>query len=420
MIRKILQVRPVILLFFVLLSAVALGNGLSEAVYSNYFKEVYNVTAFQRGLIEFPRELPGLLCVFIVSVLGFLGDIRVSFIAQILAFVGVIMLGMFTPAFGVMLIFLFINSMGMHLFIPLRDSICMALAEPDQIGRRMGQYSSIKSAFGFIAALIVFFGFRTGLFSFKTPVKWIFVVSAIFFACAMVVNAFMIRLVKPQKLASYKTKLVFRRQYGGYYILAILFGIQKQVTGVYGTWVIVDLLMKKTDTIALLSIVVGFACIFFMNLVGKWLDRFGIKRMMYIDAFSFIGVYAVYGLAVWGINSNILPGQGATVWLIYQLFVLDRLSLQINMVKSVYLRSIAQSEDDVTSTLSMGTSLYHVSSILAAIAGGYVWANWGSHWVFILGTVLSLGNLYVAYRVQPDNKEGLVEEVSSISAGAAL
>ena len=139
-----------------------------------------------------------------------------------------------------------------------------------------------------------------------------------------------------------------------------------------------------------------------------------------IDAFSFIGVYAVYVLAVWGINSNILPGQGATVWLIYQLFVLDRLSLQINMVKSVYLRSIAKSEDDVTSTLTMGTSLYHVSSILAAIAGGYVWANWGSHWVFILGTVLSLGNLYVAYRVQPDNKEGLVEEVSSISAGAAL
>ena len=62
MIKKILRIRPEIFLFFLLLSAVALGNGLSDAVYSNYFKEVYQVTAFQRGLIEFPRELPG-LCV---------------------------------------------------------------------------------------------------------------------------------------------------------------------------------------------------------------------------------------------------------------------------------------------------------------------------------------------------------------------
>ena len=54
MIKKSLRMRPELFLFFVLLSAVALGNGLSDAVYSNYFKEVYQVTAFQRGLIEFP------------------------------------------------------------------------------------------------------------------------------------------------------------------------------------------------------------------------------------------------------------------------------------------------------------------------------------------------------------------------------
>ena len=420
MIKKSLRMRPELFLFFVLLSAVALGNGLSDAVYSNYFKEVYQVTAFQRGLIEFPRELPGLLCVLIIGMLSFLGDLRASLIAQILAFAGVLMLGIFTPSFGVMLIFLFINSMGMHLFMPLQDAIGMSLAEPDQIGRRMGQYYSVRSAFGFIAALIVFLGFRTGLFTFNTPIKWIFIVSAIFFVCAVVVNTFMIRRVKSQKLESYKTKLVFKKEYYRFYILAILHGIQKQVTNVYSTWVIVDLLMKKADTVALLSIVVGFASIFFMNLIGKWMDQFGIRRMMYVDALSFIGIYAVYGLTVWGITSRILPGHGATVWLVYLLFVLDRLSMQINMVKSVYLRSIAQSDDDVTSTLSMGTSLDHVISILAAIAGGYVWANWGSQWVFFLGALFSLGNLYVAYRIKKDKEEGIFREPGHVPTQVTL
>jgi len=60
--QKIKQMKPGVFLFFVLVAAVALGNGLSDGVYSNYFKEVYQITAFQRGLIEFPRELPGLCC----------------------------------------------------------------------------------------------------------------------------------------------------------------------------------------------------------------------------------------------------------------------------------------------------------------------------------------------------------------------
>src|SRR5665647_1958953 len=126
--KKILQMRPEVLMFFILISAVSLGNGLSDGVYSNYFKEVYQITAFQRGFIEFPRELPGLLCALMIGILGFLGDLRVSFIAQVLAIIGVTMLGLFTPTFGVMLIFLFINSMGMHLFMPLQDAIGMTLA----------------------------------------------------------------------------------------------------------------------------------------------------------------------------------------------------------------------------------------------------------------------------------------------------
>jgi hypothetical protein len=51
-----------------------------------YYKKVYYVTAFQRGFIEFPRELPGLLCVLVIGTLGFLGDLKVAFIAPLLRY----------------------------------------------------------------------------------------------------------------------------------------------------------------------------------------------------------------------------------------------------------------------------------------------------------------------------------------------
>ena len=411
MLKKISKMRTEVIMFFILISLVALGNGLSDRVYSNYFKEVYQVTAFQRGFIEFPRELPGILSVFVIGFLGFLGDLRVAFIAQILALIGITTLGLFTPSFGIMLIFLFINSLGMHLFMPLQDAIGMSLAEEDKVGQRMGQFFSVRAAIGLIAGLLVFFGFRTGLFSFDTSIKWIFIVSAGAFILAAVMTGIMIKRIKPIKSASRKFKLVFRKEYRYFYLLTILRGVQKQIAFVYGTWVIVDLLRKGADTIAMLTIVGGFVSIFFLNLLGKWMDKFGIKRMMYFDALTFIGVYVLYGLVVWGIESAFFPKHGLAIWIVYLLFILDRLSMQMRMIKSIYLRSIAWKEDEVTSSLTMGMSLDHVVSILAALAGGVVWTQWGSQWVFFLAALFSLGNLYVAYRVQPEKEKELAEKM---------
>jgi MFS family permease len=403
--------RPEVFLFFILISLVAFGNGLSDSVYSNYFKEAYNVTAFQRGFIEFPRELPGLLCALVIGLLSFLGDIRTAFIAQILACCGVIMLGLFTPAFGVMLIFLFVNSLGMHLFMPLQDAIGMSMAEPDKVGHRMGQYFSVRAAVGLMASLLVFFGFRFGFFSFHSQIKWIFILAAAAFIGSAIVAAIMIRKVKPIKSVRKKTKLVLRKQYRYYYLLTILHGVQKQIAYVYGIWIIVDLLLKKADTIALLTIVVGFISIFFLNKLGRWMDHFGIKKMMYVDALTFIVVYIIYGFVVLGITSGMFPKEGITIWIVYLLFVLDRLSMQIGMVKSIYLRSIAWDPEEVTSTLSMGISLDHVVSIIAAMAGGLVWSRLGSHWVFFMAAAFSLGNLYVAFRVQPEKEKALADKM---------
>ena len=126
--------RSALLLFFLLLALTALANGLSDGVYGNYFKEVYDVTAVQRGFIEFPRELPGLLCMLVIALLSRLGDLRIAFFAQLLALRRADGARGLDAVLCVMLVFLFINSMGMHLFMPLQDAIGMFArrARPDR------------------------------------------------------------------------------------------------------------------------------------------------------------------------------------------------------------------------------------------------------------------------------------------------
>ena len=394
-----------LLLFFLMIGFVAFSNGVVDSILGNYYKEVYNVTPVQRGFIEIPRELPGILCSFFFALLSFLSDIKVTLVGSILAVIGLFCLGMFTPSFMVMMVFLFIHSIGMHLATPLSDAICMDLSEPDKVGARMGQYVSVKSAAAFLASLLVFLGFRSGIFTFSSEKKIIFFVAmaAYFFACVMCV---IISVKKKQSKASgaKSVRFIFRKHYLFYYTLTTLHGVQKQIALVYGSWVVIDILMKGADTIALLLITSSFICTFIMRYVGRMIDRFGIKNMLFFEALFFIGVYSMYGATVWAIDSGPFGSNGFSVFLVYIFFVLDRMSMQLGMIKAVYMRSIAIDAAEITSTLSTGITLDHILSLPAAMVGGYIWAQWGSHWVFLMAALFSFGNLFVAWKVNPEKE----------------
>jgi MFS family permease len=391
-------------LFFAVVVAVNLAAGFSEGLFSNYFKEVYHTDGFQRGLIEFPREMPGVITFFLVSALSFLGDITIAIFAQGIAAFGLMALGLMTPSFGVMLVFLFINSLGVHLYMPLRDSIGMSLSEPDQVGKRMGQFGGISYAMLTIAGITVFMLFRFEVFSLTSKIKWPFVISAVFYLFAM---AMMIKLKTETgqiRVKREKIKWIFRKEYKFYYMLAIVFGVQKQVMLVFGPWVLIETLGQRVDVIVMLGIIASTLGMFFMPQLGRWIDRFGVKKLLYADALSFIFVYLCYGVLSHGFNVGLLAKVGLPVILTSALFVIDRLSSQMGIIRVIYLKSIALTPSDVTPTLSLAMMMDHVVSIIVAVSGGLLWVTFGSHYIFYTVAALSLVNLAVAILVKDPRK----------------
>ena len=389
--------------FYFIIALTALGLGLSNDIMSNYFKDVYNVSTLQRGFIEFPRELPGILSTFIIAGLSFISDIKISIVAQVLSVIGIAALGFFTPPFAIMLIFIFINSMGMHLFFPLQDSIGLSLIKDNKVGKKMGQFKGLSTAFTMIASVIVFIGFRFGFFSFNTKIKWVFILCASIFLIVIILLVVLEHYNKDvdtdNKEKVKKTKFIIRKEYKYYYGLVIMFGVQKQMMMVYGPWVLIELLSKKADTIALLGIIGSFIGMFFIPALGRWLDRFGIKKLLYADALSYIGVYILYGLLCIGFMSKTFSTFGIPVLLAYLIFIIDRMSTQMGMVRTLYLRSILVNQNDLTPTLSLGQSMDHVISISCAYLGGVVWSIWGPQYLFFLVAALSFVNLYIAKKV---------------------
>lgn len=400
MIKRFENVSKAQFIYFCIIALTAFGLGLSNDVLANYFKDAYKITAYQRGIIEFPRELPGVLVIFIVASLSLFSDIRIAMVAQILSIIGIGALGFITPPFATMLIYIFINSIGMHMFMPLKDSIGMLLIKDENIGKRMGQYKGVSTIFTMLAGILVFIGFRVGFFSFTSKWKWIFIISASILMVVFILFFILEKEVGRSIKINKKVNFIFRKEYKYYYTLVVMWGVQKQIMIVYGPWVLIEILNKKADTLAILGIIGSFIGVFFIPAVGRWIDRFGIKKLLYADALSFIVVYLVYGLLSAGFSTGALPTIGIPVFMAYMLFIFDRMSTQMGMVRTIYLRSIAVKTSDITPTLSLGLSLDHSVSIICAYVGGIVWSLWGPQYIFFLAASLSLVNLYVASKVR--------------------
>ena len=376
-------------LFVAVLALTALANGLGNNILSNYFNEVFHINEVQRGFIEIPRESPGILCMVLVAALGFLGNLWMSVVAQSLVLVGFIVLGWMSPSYGVMLVFMFIHSLGMHFFMPLNDAISMDLAEQGKVGTTLGKFKGVNTLFAMVAAVLVFFGFRTGLFSFGTKIILPFAIGGIATAGAVVLLAVM-ALSMPQKDTVKNHKLLFRTQYMPYYMVTLAYGCQKRIKIVFAPWVIINLLGQGADTVALLTIVVHLAGTWLAPIIGRMLDKLGVRKMLWVEALYIAVSFSVMGLLAGMLAGGTFNLGDSLTWLVFGTYVLCVLFEQFNMVHSYMMRTIALDPSEVTRTLSVGLSVDHIMAIIASPIMGLIWNAWGVQYVFYLAALSAL------------------------------
>lgn len=383
-------------IFVAVLALAALANGLGNSILSNYFNEVFHIDSVQRGLIEVPRESPGILCMVLVAALGGLGNLWMSVAAQLLVLAGMIVMGWCGPSYGVMLVFLFIHSLGMHLFMPLNDAISMDLAEHGREGATLGRFKGVYTLFSMVAAVLVFFGFRSGFFSFQTQTIMPFALGAAATAGAVVLLALMALSVK-QTDGVKNHKLLFRRQYLPYYMVTLAYGCQKRIKIVFAPWVIINLLGMGADTVALLTIVVHLAGSAIAPWIGRMLDKLGVRNMLWLESGYIAASFCIMGLLAAQLTGET---RGPLVWFVFAAYILCVLFEQFNMVHSYMMRSIALDPSEVTRTLSVGLSVDHVMAILASPLLGQVWDAWGVQYVFYIAAASALFQLAAASMVK--------------------
>ncbi|MHB9155495.1 MAG: MFS transporter, partial [Endomicrobiales bacterium] len=133
--------------------------------------------------------------------------------------------------------------------------------------------------------------------------------------------------------------------------------------------------------------------IFFKPWLGRAIDRYGEKAVLAGEAVALVFVCLGYGL------SKSLFGPGAALVIASCCYVADQLLMSAGMARATYLKKIAVTPQEVTSTLTAGVSLDHVFSITIALCGGLIWKAAGYEYIFLMGALIALANLFFALQV---------------------
>ena len=373
-------------LFFVASFAVGMAGSLVDSTLNNFLNDTFSLTGFQRSFLEFPRELPGLITLFVSAALMFLGTRRLGGVTQLIAAAGIFLIGFASKSYNSMVIFLFVYSLGIHLFMPVASTVGMELATAGKTGKRLGQLNAVRNLAVIAGSFLVYLGFKY----FHLTYKHSFIIAALVF----VVAAVMMFLMKQEKTARPKAFLKLRKEYSLFYVLAILYGSRKQIFITFAPWVIVTIYNKPTQTLATLITLGGILGIIIQPLLGRAIDRFGERTILMTEALMLIVVCLGYGF-----SRSVLPENVAFI-ITCVCYLVDQVLVSVSMARSTYMQKIALKPEDIQPALSASTSLDHFFSISIALIGGVIWNRFGFQYVFLLGMVIAVINFFTARRIR--------------------
>ena len=379
----------------ILLSGIAYG--LYRGIQDNYLAEIIHITPFERGIVEFFREIPGLLVVLILALMYKFSDSRIFKIGTAIMAGGMIGLllttsGPFLMSKFFVVLFMVFFSTGEHIIMPVRSTISLDLAKREKAGASLGITTSITQLgqiVGFILVTVLFFvlsklGFmRTDLFGFRI----VFAMSV----SLMIVSVMVVLALKETTLKSQRRRFYFARKFYKFYMLEVFYGARKQIFITFAPYVLILHYGADPSIMSLLyAICAGFG-ILCGPLMGKIIDKLGYKVVMVGDTLILIVVCLLYGFA-----HRIFP-PGVAFIVVCINFILDSIISIASMASNVYVQRIASNQEEITATLSTGISVNHIISIIIALMGGWIWKVTGIEVLFSLSAFLGLLNsIYAA------------------------
>ena len=130
------------------------------------------------------------------------------------------------------------------------------------------------------------------------------------------------------------------------------------------------------------------------TIVGNAIDRLGERFVLSLEAVVLILICLGYSYA-----ADLFSASVAVV-MIAACYIIDNSMSAVEMARSTYIKKIAVDPEDVTPTLSAGTSFDHVIAMSIPFFGGILWTTMGYKYVFLAAAGIAVLNLVLSMRIR--------------------
>jgi MFS family permease len=355
-------------------ACVGVAMSFQMGLNTNFLVEEIGVSGFQQGLLESVRESCGVIAFGVLAILAGFAEPLVGaamlllLAAGLAAYAGVY-------SYWMVIVLSVVWSQGLHVWMPLPNSMTLALAEPGRTGHRLGQVGAAGSAgwgLGLGAALLL------GVLGVSMRPMYLVAGGAGALGALACLGIY-------RKVKTPGPRFVFRRRYGLYYLLCFLEGWRKQIFICFSGFLLVKIHHTSLPVMLGLFAVVQVIGFFASPRVGRLIDRVGERRVLVAYFASLIAVFTGYAL-VWNL------------YVLYALFVADGVVWTLAMAMTTYVNRIAPPSEH-TPTLSMGVAMNHVAAVTMPLVGGALWQYAGYRWTFALGALAVALSIVAALRV---------------------
>jgi MFS family permease len=327
------------------------GFAIYNGVFQNFLRDTHHAGPLHLGGLESLREVPGLLAALTTGTLVALAESRVAGLGLLVTAFGIAGTGLM-PNYAALIFISVFWSIGFHLYITVSPAITLTLARGRESGRHLGRMTSIGSMATLVGLGTAFGAAR--LFS-HLPYNLFFFTAG---ACILVASLLCMRLSAHAEGAP-RARLIFRREYGLFYLLTFLEGCRRQIFSIFASFALI--LVYQVPLSAMLALQFSNAILISLTAprIGRVIDRYGERKPLIFYSVALIVVFLGYATF-------------QTVGALYALFLIDYVLFSFGMGFTTYLHRIVR-DGELTPCLAMGTTMNHIAAVTVPVGGALLW-----------------------------------------------
>jgi len=319
-------------------------------LFDNFSVNIVGLDGHHIGALQSVREIPGFLALLVTYVILIIKEHKLSALAIIVLGAGLFATG-FLPSFFGLIFTTMIMSFGFHYYETTNKSLTLQYFDKLTAPLVLSAQRSYAAAASIVVGIIIFF--IAPLFSYKTMYILFGGVIGICGVWAFTKNP------TDKDIIPQKKQLILKKRYWLFYFLTFMAGARRQIFMAFAVFLLVKKFGFSVQEITLLFLLNNGINFFILPLIGKFIVKYGERKLLSIEYFSLILIFISYAF----VDSK---------FIVTILYVLDHMFFNFSIGINTYFQKIADPRD-IAASAAVGFTINHIAAVVLPVIGGLLW-----------------------------------------------